>query len=39
MNEAKITHVIHIAATRKKVWQVLTSSKALKDNWGNIQSE
>jgi uncharacterized protein YndB with AHSA1/START domain len=39
MTEAKITYVIHIAATAEKVWQALTSSMALKDNWGSIQSE
>lgn len=34
-----ISYVIHIAATPRKLWETLTSSDALKKNWGVIESQ
>jgi uncharacterized protein YndB with AHSA1/START domain len=33
-----ITYVIHIATTREKLWEALTSPEALNKNWGKIES-
>jgi uncharacterized protein YndB with AHSA1/START domain len=39
MDNPKITYTIHIAATPEKLWEALTSLKALKKNWGKIESQ
>jgi uncharacterized protein YndB with AHSA1/START domain len=39
MNTAKINYVIHIATTPKELWEALTSPKALRKTWGNIESQ
>jgi uncharacterized protein YndB with AHSA1/START domain len=39
MSHPKITYVIYIATTADKLWHALTSAAALKENWGDIQSE
>jgi uncharacterized protein YndB with AHSA1/START domain len=39
MDNPVITYVIHIGTTREKLWDALTSSEALKENWGLVQSD
>jgi uncharacterized protein YndB with AHSA1/START domain len=39
MENPNITYVIHISTTPDKLWEALTSPKALKENWGNIESQ
>lgn len=38
MRTKSINYVIYIATTAEQLWQTLTSSDALKNNWGNIES-
>jgi uncharacterized protein YndB with AHSA1/START domain len=38
MDSPNITCVIHIATTPEALWDALTSSEALKKNWGRIES-
>jgi uncharacterized protein YndB with AHSA1/START domain len=39
MSTPEFTYVIHVATTPGKLWQALTGAIALKENWGNIQSQ
>ncbi len=34
-----ISYDIHIGTTAEKLWQALTSRKALEENWGRIESQ
>jgi uncharacterized protein YndB with AHSA1/START domain len=39
MTDPKFTYVTYFATTTDKLWSALTSAAALKENWGDIQSQ
>src|SRR3981081_4615985 len=39
MASQPLTYTIHIATTPERLWEAITNPEALKNNWGQIESQ